>query len=249
LGKEIFSMKDIILKISNDFSFSYGTNKLFSSKKNISFEKGKIYGIYGSNGTGKTSFLNILNTFTVPTTGIIEYNFKNILYSFDNKDNNKTTKIISNNIRRCFQIPMLVDELSIIDNIVLGKREYRNERFIDSILYTKGNNYKDIKNLLEQLNINPNNTASVLSYGQRRIIANLQILYTSPDLILLDEPFVGLHSDVIQFFKDEYLKKATLGTTIILVEHLAQNLKNFADEYLIIKNKELKLVNNYVGLS
>jgi len=241
-------MESVILKISNDFSFGYGINNLFSSKTDILFEKGKIYGIYGSNGTGKSSLLNILNAFIVPSSGIIEYNFSNGNYSFGKNLNKNTANIISNNIRRCFQTPLLVDELNILDNIIIGKRKHNSEKFINSFHYTKENKNEYINNLLEILKINPNDTADKLSYGQRRIITNLQILNTSPELILLDEPFSGLHSDAIQLFKNEYLKKVLSGATIILVEHLLTNLKDFADDYLIIKNKELKF-NNNVGIS
>lgn len=240
-------MERAILKISNDFSFGYGTNNLFSSKTDMLFEKGKIYGIYGSNGTGKSSLLNILNAFVVPSSGIIEYNFSNGKYLFSKKLNKITTNIISNNIRRCFQTPLLIDELGVLDNIIIGKRKH-NEKFINSFHYTKEKKNEYINNLLEILKINPNDTADKLSYGQRRIIANLQILYTSPELILLDEPFSGLHSDAIQLFKNEYLTKVSSGATIILVEHLLTNLNDFANDYLLIKNKELRF-NNNVGIS
>ena len=120
--------------------------------------------------------------------------------------------------------------------------------FINSFHYKQENKNEYINNLLEILKINPNNTADKLSYGQRRIIANLQVLNASPELILLDEPFSGLHPDAIQLFKNEYFKKAISGATIILVEHLLTNLKDFANDYLLIKNKELKLSNN-VGIN
>ena len=241
-------MDKIILKISNDFSFGYGTNKLFSSKTDMLFEKGKIYGIYGSNGTGKSSLLNILNAFIVPSSGTIEYNFSNGIFLFNKNLNKNTINIISNNIRRCFQTPLLVDELSILDNIIIGKRKYNREKFINSFHYKQENKNEYINDLLEILKINPNDTADKLSYGQRRIIANLQVLNTSPELILLDEPFSGLHFDAIQLFKNEYLKKVSSGATIILVEHLLTNLKDFANDYLLIKNKKLKFDNN-VGIN
>jgi ABC-type multidrug transport system ATPase subunit len=239
-------MKDTLIDISADFSFSYGKNLLFEMRgqNNITLNKGHIYGIYGGNGSGKTTLLNILNTFLKPTTGKISFSFSTFNYIHENNSANNS-KIISNNIRRCFQTPLLIDELNTYDNISISKRLLKNESFFSTFAF--GINDKTDSEIMRLLNLahftGKENTAT-LSYGQRRIIANLQVLYSDAQVMILDEPFANVHQKVIKELKQEYRKKvARNNSAIVIVEHNKSNLQDFADAILTIKDKQLSLLN------
>ena len=239
-------MNNTIIDISADFSFSYGKNLLFKMKEepnNIALNSGRIYGIYGGNGSGKTTFLNILNTFLTPTTGNVTFSFPNCEYVHDSSSL-KNCELIGNNIRRCFQTPLLVDELNTYDNISISKR-LKNESFFNT--FAVGiNEEKDseIMRLLDLVHLTGNESTATLSYGQRRIISNLQVLYSDARLMILDEPFANIHQSIIDKLKQEYRKKTTQNnTTVIIVEHNKLNLHDFADAILTIENKQLELLN------
>ena len=240
-------MNNIIIDISADFSFSFGKNLLFKIKEglnNIALNSGRIYGIYGGNGCGKTSLLNILNTFLTPTTGKVTFSFPDYIYTHEN-NSIKDCKLINNNIRRCFQTPLLVDELNTYDNISISKRIFKNESFRST--FAVGISEKkdsEIMNLLDLANLKGNECAATLSYGQRRIISNLQVLYSNARLMILDEPFANIHQNIITNLKQEYRKKVTQNnTSIIIVEHNKSNLRDFADEILTIENKQIAILN------
>jgi len=239
-------MDDTIIDISSDFSFSYGKNLLFQVRegKNIHLEKGHIYGIYGGNGCGKTTLLNILNTFLKPTTGSVIYSFPTFNYIHENNTVNDS-KIIDNNIRRCFQTPLLVDELNTYDNISISKRFLKNESFWST--FTVGTYEKEeseIMRLLDLVHFTGNEDTATLSYGQRRIISNLQVLYNDARLMILDEPFANIHQSITEQLKQEYRKKIALNNSnVIIVEHNKSSLQDFADAILTIEDKKLSLLN------
>ena len=240
-------MEKQIIAISTDFSFSYGKVPLFFLSENygsIIFEKGKIYGIFGGNGSGKTTFLNLINGFLNPTTGTITYSFKdfNYIHTSNSKIQYFTPKLISNNIRRCFQVPFLVNELSIYENIDIAKRLYEKETFINTFSFHNEKHLNpDITELLDSVNLNGNDLAETLSYGQRRIVSNLQAIFSNPVLIILDEPFSNLHFTVIEKLKNIYIDKTkSYNTTIISVEHTPANLKDFADEIILISDNKIQ---------
>ena len=240
-------MNNTIIDISADFSFSYGKNLLFKMREglnNITLNSGCIYGIYGGNGCGKTTFLNILNTFLTPTTGKVNFSFPCCDYIHEKKSI-KDCKLIDNNIRRCFQTPLLVDELNTYDNISISKRILKNESFLST--FAIGINEEEdseIMKLLDLVHLPGNESAATLSYGQRRIISNLQVLYSNARLMILDEPFANIHQNVIEDLKQEYRKKVTKNnSSVVIVEHNKSSLRDFADAILTIEDKQLALLN------
>lgn len=238
-----------VVSISPDFSFSYSEgNSLFSTKgQELCLEKGKIYGLYGSNGVGKTTLLNVVNTMIKPTTGSIRYKFHDKSYDFNSSSNKLDVDLISNNIRRSFQVPLLIDEWSVLENIMLIKREYKEE----NIRHVFDNNSLLVddraQELLSIVGISVQERASNLSYGQRRLLANVQMIYSEAPLVILDEPFANLHEKNITILQDEYKRIVeNQNVTIIVVEHKRNVIEAFADRIISIKDKRLFFEENHV---
>lgn len=236
------------VSISPDFSFSYSEgNVLFSTEgEELRLEKGKIYGLFGSNGVGKTTLLNVINTMIKPTTGNIKYQFQDKSCEFNSSSNKLDVDLISNNIRRSFQVPLLIDEWSVLENIMLIKREYNEE----NIRHVFDNNSLLVddraQELLSIVGISTQERAGDLSYGQRRLLANLQMIYSEAPLLILDEPFANLHEKTITVLQDEYKRIVEKQkVTIIVVEHKRNVIEAFADRIISIKDKRLFFEENH----
>ena len=108
--------KDTVLKIE-DLSIAFGGLKAVDS---LSFEikEGEIFGLIGPNGAGKTTVFNCITQFYKPDEGKVL--FKGNSGEFENLVGQKTHNIISNGLVRTFQNIELINELSVIDNLLIG---------------------------------------------------------------------------------------------------------------------------------
>lgn len=237
-----------LVSISSDFSFSFSEgNVLFSTDgQELCLEKGKIYGLFGSNGVGKTTLLNVVNTMMKPTTGSIKYQFQNKRYVFDSSSQILNADLIANNIRRSYQVPMLIDEWSVLENILFIRRKYDDES--SRSLFEKTCLVADEKagKLMAIAGFSDKDIAGNLSYGQRRLLANLQMIYSEAPLLILDESFANLHEKIISVLQDEYKRIVEKqNVTIIVVEHKRNVIEAFADRIISIKDKRLFFEDSY----
>ena len=236
------------ISISADFSFSFSEgNVLFSTDgKELHLEKGMIYGLFGSNGVGKTTLLNVVNTMIKPTTGSIKYQFQKKSFVFDSSSPKMDANLIANNIRRSFQVPLLIDEWSALENIMLINRKYNEENY----RHLFGNNSfrvdDKVYELLTIVGLPAQEKVGNLSYGQRRLLSNLQMIYSEAPLLILDEPFANLHERIITILQGEYKRIVEeKNVTIIVVEHKRNVIEAFADRIISIKNKRLFFEDSY----
>ena len=234
-------MSDIV-SISSDFSFSFSRGHvLFSTEgEELCLEEGKIYGLFGSNGVGKTTLLNVISTILKPSTGSIKYQFDDKGFVFDPSSDPLDVALIANNIRRCFQVPMLIDEWSVLENILMVKRKY-DEEDLKHVFHKEPLAADDrARDLLAAVGLPAEEKAGNLSYGQRRLLANLQMVYCAAPLLILDEPFANLHERIIAVLQDEYKRiVADRQVTIIVVEHKRSVIEAFADRIISIKDNRL----------
>ena len=204
-----------------------------------------IYGLFGSNGAGKTTLLNVINTMIKPTTGSIKYQFQDKSFVFESSSNKLDIDLIANNIRRSFQVPLLIDEWSVLENIMLIKRKYDKENNrhlfdINSFLVDD-----KVHELLAITGLSAQERAGDLSYGQRRLLANLQMVYSEAPLLILDEPFANLNERIINVLQDEYKRLVEKqNVTIIVVEHKRKVIETFANRIISIKDKRLFFEDN-----
>ncbi|PKP35422.1 MAG: hypothetical protein CVU00_02380 [Bacteroidetes bacterium HGW-Bacteroidetes-17] len=242
-------MKEIIT-LSPGFSFSYSGRENYiiqipKESEPMTIEYGKIYGIQGPNGSGKTTLLNVLNGFLRPTEGYITYyNTKTFNISKRSFKENVTVIKVANfldGVRRLFQVPILADDISVLDSMLLVKRNKLDERFWNSfnpqklilrlINRAKESDTEEAKALLKEFNFNdPSVSNSTLSYGQRRLITVLQMIFSDATLLLMDEPFANIHDDYVKKIKillKLYIKGR--NRSIVIIEHDNNNMKDFVD--------------------
>jgi branched-chain amino acid transport system ATP-binding protein len=221
-----------------DLSILFGGLKALDG---ISFEvkKGEIYSIIGPNGAGKTTLFNCINGIYTPTAG-------KILFKEDNILGKKPDKIARAGIARTFQNIELFDNLSTMENIMLGRHIYiKTGLFHGGFLWGRNSfagkeeveHRKKVEEIIDFLDLQSsrNKLVGALPYGTRKQIELGRALALEPALLLLDEPCAGMNSeekqDMIFWVKDI---QDELGITILLIEHDMNMVMDISDRILAI---------------
>jgi len=228
-------MNNIVLKIDS-IEKSFGG---FKAVRDFSLfvNKGEILGIIGPNGSGKTTIFNIISGFIKPDKGKIYLNGTDITE-------------FSPHIRadlgigRLFQDVRVFKKLTVIENVLLAHKNHDIENlFAPFFKIKKVKNEK--KKLTEEalkwlkfvgLKDKKSNIAENLSFGQQKLLALAIILFSNPEIILLDEPLSGLDPQMKNKVLDLILKLKELGKTIIVIEHLLDFVFDISDRVILLNN-------------
>ncbi|MBQ1826426.1 MAG: ABC transporter ATP-binding protein [Erysipelotrichaceae bacterium] len=211
--------------VVEDFSKSYGDHVVFENV-NIEFEEGKIYGLLGRNGSGKTTFFNCLDA-------LVKYQ-KGNFYIVD--DDGNRVSLDSGNLGFVFTEPMLPSFLTGREFI----RTYMEINNIDEI--DKIDDYFKMIYLAQE---DADKLINDYSAGMKNKIQLLLILISKPKIILLDEPLstfdVIVAADVKQMLKD--LKE---GHILVFSTHILELAKSICDEIVIINNHQIEKVDSSI---
>lgn len=186
---------------------------------NACFTSGKIYGLRGKNGSGKTMLLRILAGLVIPTDGIVKINEK-ILHK-DLSFPESVGVLIEN--------PGLLSEFSGLDNL----------KMIASI--KNSIQEEDCKKIMRDLLLDPEDKKKVKKYslGMRQKLGIGMALMEDPQIILLDEPLNGLDERSEQIVIEMLLEEKKKGKVIIIASHEKEELEYLSDEILEIKAGEI----------
>lgn len=211
-----------MLKVT-DLKVYYG---LINAVKGVNFEvgEGQIVSLIGSNGAGKTSTLqSIVND--VKKTG-------DIIYINNNISKVKTHKIIQSHIalvpegRRCFQ------NLTIEENLRMGA-------------FNNDDKYEELEErmfkLFPRLVAKKGQLAGTMSGGEQQMLAIARALMSSPKLLMLDEPSLGLAPKIVGELFEIIQKLRDEGITILLVEQNAFAALEISDYAYVLENGEIAL--------
>ena len=190
---------------------SIGYNSLvIRDDLNYTFEQDKIYGILGESGVGKTTFLKTIAGLLKPIKGTI-----------------KVEKGMKRSIYMVHQSYTCFDWLTCIDNILITERIKHHK--ITNELREKAEQALNDVGLLEHINKYP----TQLSGGQRQRLALARTLFTSPQVILMDEPLSALDENTRRCMQDLILNihKET-HNTIIMVTHSSDEANRMCDEII-----------------
>lgn len=205
------------LKITN-LNKSYGEKKVLENVE-FTFEEGKIYGLLGRNGAGKTTFFNALNS---------DIEVDSALFYLDNKP--LDTKDIG-----------YVTSTPIVPEFLTGKEFLK---FYIDINKDKIKAKKSLEEYFDLVKINKKDQNILLkeySQGMKNKIQILINIITNPKIILLDEPLTSLDIVVQQDMKN-LLKSLKKDHIIIFSTHILELATDLCDEIVILNNKKLELV-------
>ena len=189
----------------------------------ISFEvkEGSLFSIIGPNGAGKTSVFNCVNGIYRPTSGEIK------IYDQEIADL-KPDKIANLGVSRTFQNIELFENMTTLDNILIGAHKHINYGPVTSMLRTKKvknqeDEARDIaEDVIDFLEIEEYRYSYILSlpYGIQKRIELARALAMQPKVLLLDEPAAGMNNeeteDIARFILDVHEE---LGITVVLIDH------------------------------
>lgn len=199
-----------------NLSKSYGTREVLKNV-NLKIEKGKIYGLLGPNGSGKTTMIKIINDLIQPTKG--EILIQGIEPGIESK------KIISYLPERTYlNMSMKVSELITF--------------FKD--FYSDFDEKKALK-LLSKLKINENDKLKTMSKGTKEKVQLVMIMSRKADLYILDEPIGGVDPASRDYILDTILTNFNEGSSIIICTHLIADIEKILDEVIFINNGKIVL--------
>lgn len=197
----------MIIEVKN-VSLRIGKTDILKSL-NISFEKGKIHGLIGRNGSGKTMLLKCICGFVKPTDGEITVDGKRIGKDCDFPDS----------VGIIIETPGFIPYYSGYKNLKL---------LADLNKKITGN---EIKKSMEQVGLDPDLKRHVRKYslGMRQRLGLAQAIMENPEILILDEPMNGLDKDGVEDIR-EYLKSyRDQGKTILIASHSAEDIEILCD--------------------
>ena len=180
-------------------------------------DDGKVLGIVGRNGAGKSTIFRMILNLIEPTEGKILYN------------NEPITQTTLNKIGYLPEEGSLIPQYSVLDIC----EYYGSLKLLD-----KNDVINNLTSWLKEFNIEDylNVKIKTLSKGNRQKIQFIVSILHDPDFIILDEPFSGLDPVSVEELEKAILKLKSLGKTIIFSSHVMSHVENLCDDLLLINH-------------
>ena len=214
-------MKINIDNISKSFDKGLVLNNI-----NLYFESGKVYGLKGRNGSGKTMLLRAISGLILPDKGTIKID----------------DKILGEDLSFPPSVGVLIENPGYIPELS-GKENLRNIADIKSVVSDK-----EINEIMKYFDLEPESKKPVKKYslGMKQKLGLCMAFMEDPELILLDEPMNALDEKAVNDLKDLILKKEKEGKLIIIASHDLEDLEELTDEIIEMQNGEVVNKNSKV---
>lgn len=207
-----------ILECDN-LSKYYGTIKALDSV-NLNIPQGRIVGLLGPNGSGKTTFIKICNDLLTPTKGKIR------IGGFE--PGVETKKIVS-----------YLPEKTYLNN-------WMKVRQIIAFFADFYENFKPEKayDMLKRLNIDPNERLKNLSKGNKEKVQLILVMSRDAELYLLDEPIGGVDPAARDYILETIISNYSENATVIISTHLISDIEKVLDDVIFIKDGKIALTSS-----
>jgi branched-chain amino acid transport system ATP-binding protein len=200
---------------------------------------GTIMAVIGPNGAGKTTLFNIITGVFAPTEGYVRFQGRTISGS-------KAHQIAKLGISRTFQTVELFDNMTVLENVVVGRHLRIRKDFLGCglglpAIARQENRLRDeAQEILDFIGLGDkaDTLADNLPLGERKILEIGRALATNPRLICLDEPAAGLNETETEAAAQLVQAIKARGITVLLVEHDMNVIMNISDRIAVLNYGE-----------
>ena len=207
-----------LLEIKNLYK-NYGEKQALNNIT-LTVPRGKIIGLLGKNGTGKTTLIKLINGLLTPTEGEI---------IFEGEKIGPQSKL---NISYLPERTYLDKSMTINETLKFFKEFYSNFD-IDKA-----------KDLLKKLDLDENQKIIKMSKGMQEKVQLVLVMSRKADLYILDEPLGGVDPATRDYILDTILTNFNEGASIIISTHLISDIERILDEVIFIDKGEIKLISD-----
>ena len=234
-AKPCASAREDLLLVVENLCKSYGGVK---PAQDISFclRRGHVHALIGPNGAGKSTLINMLSGVVLPDSGVIRYRGADIAGA-------RPHAICTLGVGRSFQNLRLFGELSVLDNVLLGRHSRMTNGFWVSLLGLPGAREQErlarvrARELIAMVGLShlADTPAGSLPYGPQRRVELARALATEPSLLLLDEPAAGLNPQETAELGALLARiSASCGITLLMVEHHMDLVMAISDHVIVL---------------
>lgn len=199
-----------------DLCKSFGSKKILNNI-NLSVPRGKIVGLLGKNGMGKSTLIKLVNDLLTPTSGEVLINGKH--------PGVESKRIISYLPERTY-----LDKGMLVKDVIKYFEEFYSDFDKDKAL-----------KLLDDLNLDINCKISKMSKGMQEKLQLILVMSREAELYILDEPLGGVDPATRDYILDTILNNFSEGASVIISTHLISDIERILDEVIFIDKGEIVL--------
>jgi len=195
---------------------------------NITVNDGEIVGVIGSNGAGKTTFINMVTGYLKPTTGTITFRGKDITGLLPRQ-------VVRNGVCRSFQVSQLFRELTVIEHMLIAIGMLRAHRLSWLAPLHTSAHERHAREMLARYTIEQHApvVVSTLPQGVRKLLDIAMATVADPALLLLDEPTSGVAiEEKFPLMQTVMAQVATSKAACLFVEHDMEIVERFAQRVI-----------------
>lgn len=201
----------------------------------VQIRRGTIYGLIGPNGAGKTTFFNVITGLYTPDSG--SFVLDGLPY-----EPSAVHKVAEAGIARTFQNIRLFGEMTVLENVMVGRHVRTHGGVWSAVLNTRGHKREEAEiraramELLRYVGIErfADYQAKTLSYGDQRRLEIARALATDPKLLALDEPAAGMNATEKLQLRELLVNIRNDGRTILLIEHDVKLVMGLCDRVTVL---------------
>ncbi len=186
----------------------------------LKIARGSVVSLVGPNGHGKTTLLRAIS-------GLIKVNEGSIRFKGETINNLPANQIVSKGIVHIPQGDLIFSEMTVQENLLMGA-------YLPSAYSERNERMDHVNQLFPKLKERADQIASGLSGGERRMLGVGRGLMSNSDLILIDEPSLGLAPVIIDNIYDVIKSLKAEGRTLLIVEETASRVTEFAETIYLL---------------
>jgi ABC-type branched-subunit amino acid transport system ATPase component len=226
-------------------------------------EAGSITGVIGPNGSGKSTTIDCLSGFQRPDAGLVRLAGEDIT-GFS------PAEIARRGLVRTFQAVRVYDSYNLLDNLLVVEAPFRGLTWFDALARTRA--FRDrraaaehrARELIDSVGLMRmiDAPASVLSYGQKKLLAFAAAMMATPKLIVLDEPVAGVNPTRVNEVAEILRRANRAGITFLIVEHNVEFINDLCHKVVVLDqgakltegtpeqvHRDARVLDAYLGLA